>query len=284
VVLNVSLAALKMLAGIFGASQALVADAVHSVSDTVTDATILVGVRFWSAPPDENHPHGHGRIETAITVGIGAALAVVATGLVLHAIEDLQNPASTHSPGWITFFAALVSIGSKEAIYRWTAIVGKRIKSSAVLANAWHHRSDALSSIPAAIAVLGARIHPQWHFLDPIGAIVVSVFIIHAAGVIALPALGQLVDVAASRLDREKIETIALETEGVQEIHAVRTRHVGSGLQVDLHILVDGDMSVRQGHKIAGAVKHRLLDEGPEVIDVVVHLEPNDKDIRLRRD
>lgn len=274
-VLNVFLAAFKFIAGTVGSSQAIVADAVHSLSDMTTDAAILVGVRYWSAPPDDNHPHGHQRIETLITVLIGALLAVVAVGLVIRALGTLEVGDGS-GPGWIAFFAAMVSIVSKEWIYRWTAARGKAVRSPSVVANAWHHRSDALSSIPAAVAVLGARVHPSWVFLDQLGAVVVSVFIFQAAGRIALPALGQLTDAGAPRKVRERISSIARQTDGVEQVHAVRTRYVGSSLQVDLHVQVDGNLSVREGHDISGAVKYNLLEQGPDVIDVVVHLEPFD--------
>jgi len=273
IVVNLLLSALKFVCGIVGSSQAVVADAVHSLSDMASDAAILVGVGYWSAPADIGHPHGHRRVETVVTLLIGVLLAGVAAALIYNAVTTLgEEHAST--PGWIAFGAALVSIASKEILYHWTVAVGKRIKSSAVMANAWHHRSDGLSSIPAALAVLGARIHPAWSFLDHIGAVVVSIFIFQAAWKIGWPALGELVDAGAPEQDRERIRTIAIETDGVRQVHAIRTRYVGSGLQVDLHILVDSKMTVRQGHEIAGAVKHRLLEKGPDVVDVVVHLEP----------
>jgi cation diffusion facilitator family transporter len=270
---NAALFVLKLTGGIVGASQAIVADAVHTLSDTSTDIAILVGVRYWLQPPDEGHPHGHRRIETVITTLIGLVLAAVAVGLTYNALATLRERDVT-SPGWIAFAAGVLSIFTKELLYRWTFWVGKRIKSSAVVANAWHHRSDAFSSIPAALAVAGAAISRSWWFLDHVGAIVVSLFIVQAAWRIAWPALEQLVDTSASWNDRERIRTIALATDGVKTIHEVRTRHIGSGLEVDLHILVDGNMTVRQGHDISESVKERLLAEGPDVADVVVHLEP----------
>jgi cation diffusion facilitator family transporter len=270
------LSVLKFVAGIFGRSQAVVADAVHSLSDSSTDVAILVGVRYWSQPPDLGHPHGHRRIETVITTVIGVVLAGVAVGLIYNALTTLHERDAA-PPGWIAFAAALVSIFSKEMLYRWTFVVGKRIKSSAVVANAWHHRSDAFSSIPAALAVAGAAVSRSWSFLDHVGAVVVSLFIFQAAWRIAWPALGQLVDAGASWKDLERIRTIALGTEGVGTVHAIRTRHIGSGFQVDLHILVDGRMTVREGHDISEAVKQNLLADGPEVVDVVVHLEPHEE-------
>lgn len=271
--INLSLAVLKFAAGVVGRSQVVVADSVHSLSDCLTDVAILVGVRFWSKPPDEKHPHGHRRIETVITVAIGVALAAVAVQLAYHALATLAEPHLQH-PAWIAFAAAVVSIITKESLYRWTIVVGRRVKSSAVVANAWEHRSDAFSSIPAALAVAIAIIWPTWSFVDHVGAVVVSLFILQAAWKIVRPSLGQLVDAGASKKDCKQIEAIALTTEGVKLVHAIRTRFIGSGLQVDLHIKVNPDMSVREGHDISERVKQALVRRGPDVIDVVVHLEP----------
>jgi len=270
---NLILSALKFVGGVVGSSQAVVADAVHSLSDSVTDVAILVGVRYWSKPPDAEHPHGHRRIETLITTVIGVLLAGVALGLVFNAIVTLRD---RHGgpPGWIAFAAAVISIVSKEILYRWTVRTGRRIKSTAVIANAWHHRSDGLSSIPVAAAVAGAALSPTWSFLDHVGALLVSLFILQASWRIAKPALGQLIDTGASDEERDEIEAIALAVDGVKLVHAIRTRYIGSGVQVDLHVKVDADMTVREGHDISELVKQRLITDGPEVVDVVVHLEP----------
>ena len=274
-VANVLLAILKFVGGILGSSQAIVADAVHTLSDSSTDVAILIGVRYWSMPPDEDHPHGHRRIETVVTSAIALALVLVGAGLLYNALTTLRDPDAS-PPGWIAFAAGAVSIATKEALYRWTAVVGRRLRSSALTANAWHHRSDALSSVPALLAVGGAALSPNWVFLDHVGAVVVSLFILQAAWSIGRPALGQLIDTGAPEHDRERIKRIALAADGVKQVHALRTRYVGHGLHVDLHIQVDGGMSVRAGHDISRRVKRRLLDEGPDVLDVVVHLEPFD--------
>lgn len=272
---NLLLSGIKFVFGVFGASQALVADAVHSLSDSITDIVVLIGVRFWSAPPDESHPYGHGRIETLITFFIGIALGVVGVGLGYRAIATLHQQ-QTSSPGWVAFFAACVSIAGKEWLYRWNVKVGRRVKSTALLANAWHHRSDALSSVPVAVAVLGTRIWPGWGLLDQVATVIVSVLILYAAWEISAPAFRHLIDAGATRKERENIVAIALNTEGVTSIHALRTRYVGPGLQVDLHVMVDGNLSVRQGHDIAGAVKRRLKEAGPNIVDVLVHVEPDE--------
>ncbi|MDY6914132.1 MAG: cation diffusion facilitator family transporter [Planctomycetota bacterium] len=270
---NFLLSAMKFLAGIMGHSQVIVADAIHSLSDSATDIALLVGVRFWSRPPDADHPHGHQRIETMVAVSIAAVLAAVGVGLTYRALATLQEHHADR-PGWIAFIAAAVSIVSKEWLYRWSAGVGRRIRSSAVIANAWHHRSDALSSVPAAAAVATAAAAPGLAFLDHVGAVLVSLFILHAAWRIGWPGLKQLADTGASARQREQICNLALQTDGVRQVHAIRTRFIGPGMQADLHILVDPEITVRQGHEIAGAVKHRLLQAGPNLMDVVVHTEP----------
>jgi cation diffusion facilitator family transporter len=271
--INIALSAFKLLAGVFGHSQAMVADAVHSLSDCVTDVVVLVGVAFWTKPPDASHPHGHKRIETIVTTLIGVALAAVGAGIIFNALLTLKE-AHNVTPSIVAFIAAMVSIAVKEGLYRWTVFMGKQVKSSAMIANAWHHRSDAFSSIPAAIAIAGAVLIPKWQFLDHVGAVVVSVFILQAAWKISWPALMQLVDVGAPRKDCEKIKQIAISTKGVKVVHALRTRYVGAELQADLHVLVDGSLTVKEGHDIAEEVKKRLLDNGPDVIDVTVHVEP----------
>jgi len=272
---NVLLAAVKFLFGVVGASQALVADAVHSLSDLVTDVAVVIGAGFWSAPADAEHPHGHGRIETLITAAIGIMLGAVGVGLGYRAIQTLPQWHASR-PGWIALAAACLSIAAKEVLYQWTARVGKRVRSSALVANAWHHRSDALSSVPVALAVLGTHVWPDWGFLDHIGAVIVSALILHAAWEITWPALRELIDAGASEEDRRAMLDLALQTEGVESVHKLRTRSIGPGLQVDLHVLVEPELSVREGHDIAGVVKHRLLEDGPNVIDVLVHVEPYD--------
>jgi len=230
-------------------------------------------VRFWSKPPDAEHPHGHRRIETVVTTAIALVLVVVAAGLIYNALFTLREH-HARPPGKIALVAALLSIVVKEAVYRWTAAVGRRHKSSALIANAWHHRSDALSSIPAAVAVAVAALKPDWAFVDHVGAVVVSLFVFHAAWIIGKPALGQLVDAGAPQADREHIERLVRSVPGVRDVESLRTRYVGSGLQVDLHLQVDGGLTVREGHAIAGHVKHHLINRGPDVVDVVVHVEP----------
>lgn len=273
--INVFLAGLKFATGIIGSSQAVVADAVHSLSDLGTDIAVLVGVKFWSASPDECHPYGHGRIETIITLGIGIALTIVGIGI---AYKGIVSSRSDHilQPGWIAFAGAMTSIVLKEILYRWTISVGKRTRSSAVMANAWHHRSDAISSIPAALAVILALANPEWSFLDHIGALIVAMFIIHASWRIIKPAILELSDSGAPAQTRSLIHDAGMEIADVMTVHAIRTRRMGSGTIVDLHITVDGEMSVSRGHEVSEEVKRRIRERLPTILDVVVHLEPDE--------
>jgi len=273
--LNVALAALKFIVGFVGASQAVIADAVHSLSDMATDISVILGVRYWTAPPDEDHPYGHRKIETIITVLIGAALLFVALGLGYTALTKISE-VHIRQTAWIAIIGPAFSIILKEILYRWTVIVGTRVKSTAVIANAWHHRSDALSSVPAVIAVAASSMNPDWAFVDHVGALIISVFILKVSWDIMKPSLAELTDRGASLKDRERIEKIAMGIDGVRNVHAVRTRECGESLYVDLHVLVDPEISVRLGHNISEEVKEALLKDGPRILDVVAHLEPDE--------
>ena len=273
-VVNLALAAAKLSAGLLGHSQAVVADAVHSLSDIVTDIALILGVRYWSAPADERHPHGHRRFETLVTVFIGLRVAAAAVGIGWDAVTSFGRP--SHPPSAIALAAALLSIGVKEALYRWTAKMGRKTGSSALVANAWHHRTDALSSVPVAIAVSIAMIDHRFAVVDQIGALVVAVFVLHAAFRIIRPALEELVDAGAPKAHRKELERLALEVEGVRAAHALRTRYIGSELAVDVHVEVDADLSVADGFVIASKVKKDLLQRGPDVADVVVQIEPHE--------
>ena len=276
---NVLLAGFKFLAGIVGNSQALVADAIHSLTDLTTDIAVIAGSHYWSRPPDESHPYGHQRMETLVTVFIGIVLAVAGLGVGWKAISTLHAKHAS-SPGWVAVLAALISIICKEAIYRWTAMIGRRVKSSALAANAWHHRADAISSVPVLIAVAGARVFPSWSFLDHVGAAVVSILILYSSIKIMWPGLSELIDVGAPTEIRKRIRASALKNKGVLQVHDIRTRYVSSSIQVDLHIVVDGSITVREGHDIADNVKHRIITEIQEVLDVIVHVDPPERAIR----
>ncbi|MCK5327868.1 MAG: cation transporter [Candidatus Latescibacteria bacterium] len=274
--INVFLSALKFVVGFLGSSQAVLADAVHSLSDMSTDVAVLFGVKYWSAPPDEEHPYGHRRIEAVITSAIGLLLASVAVGIGYKALTTMRaaHPGQT---GWVALTGPLVSIILKELLYHWTVAIGTRAKSPAVIANAWHHRSDALSSLPALIAVAVSAWNPEWAFVDHVGAIMVSLFILKVAWDIISPSVSELIDCGATENDRERIERIAHGVGGVRDVHTIRTRKFGVHFHVDLHLLVAPDMSVRQGHTISEDVKQALMESEPTILDVVVHLEPDER-------
>ncbi len=299
VAVNIGLALGKGAAGYWAGSKALIADAVHTLSDLATDCAILVGVRYWSAPADDRHPHGHGKIETLVTLGIGLALAAVGLALGYEAVAYLAEvyarkiiPTATESLNGASLTAlavALVSIVSKELLYRWTARQGARLGSPAIVANAWHHRSDAFSSIPPLAALggelIGGRFGYNLWYLDPLGTLVVCVMLLQAAWHVMEPTLGTLLDASADRRLCSTIRRTVLETPGVISTHCVRTRVIGgNAVAVDLHIAVDRNLSVAKGHAIAADVKYRLLGLGGSLgacpVDVLVHVEPGDLEER----
>jgi cation diffusion facilitator family transporter len=273
--INLTLACIKFAAGYFGRSQAMIADAIHSLTDTTTDVAVIAGSHFWSRPPDESHPYGHRRLETLVTVFIGLMLAAAGVGIGWDAVSTLREKDPT-SPGWIALCAAMVSIITKEILYRWTATVGKKSKSPVLAANAWHHRTDAISSIPVLIAVGGALIFPSWSFLDLVGAVVVSIFVLHAAMKIIWPGIGELIDAGAPQDIQKKITDIACNNQGVEEVHKIRTRYISTSILIDMHIVVDGSISVRVGHAIADEVENKIIDRIPNALEVVVHVDPSD--------
>ena len=271
---NLFLSFLKCFLGYMGSSQAVIADGIHSLSDLITDLAILVGVKYWTAPADEKHPYGHHRYETLVSSFIGIVLAVAAIGLAYKALVSFKDNSCSVQPTWVAIVAAVLSIILKELLYRWTFRTGEKIKSTALMANAYHHRSDALSSIPVLFAVVVSIINPAWSFVDHIGAIIVSVFILKTAYEIIRDSLSSLIDTSASKGDRSEIERLVLEVDGVISTHKIRTRKIGYGLFVDLHIQVDGSITVIEGHHISRSVKEKLHDYGPDVIDLIVHIEP----------
>jgi len=274
VVVNILLAMIKFIFGMLGHSRAVVADAVHSLSDLSTDFAVILGVKYWSKPADEDHPYGHGRIESLVTVFISLALMTVAVGIGYQAVVALKSNTFAH-PGAIAFLAALVSVFSKEWLYRWTVQIGRKVKSPAVIANAWHHRTDAMSSIPVCVTVVIAMINPSWAYWDSVGAFVVSLFILYTAWGLLMPVFAEFIGEGASQKECKAIEKIVSGISGVRSMHKIRTRKQGSGWYVDLHVQVDPLISVKEGHDIATAVKFKLLDEGPDILDVIVHVEPD---------
>jgi len=279
--INLFLSAFKLLVGFYGNSQAVIADGVHSLSDTATDIAILLGVKYWSAPPDQKHPYGHLRIETMITAMISLFLIAIAIGIGYDAIVTMHNLDEVPPLG-IALTAPFISIIAKEILYRWNIGVGKKIKSSALIANAWHHRSDVFSSIVAFLAVLAGLINPSLSFVDNIGALVVALFILKVAWDIIVPAVSEFIDSGSSEKIQKLIMITVIGVKGVKATHAIRTRKTGSCLLVDLHVLVDQNMSVKDSHIITEKIQNKLTEKIPEIIDVTVHIEPYTK-IELNR-
>lgn len=269
---NVAIAALKGFAGVAFSSQALFADAVHSLSDLVTDLAVVLGVRYWTAPADERHPYGHGKIEALVTLFIALALVIVAYELGAHAACSLASGRSA-APELPALFFALVSVVSKEWMFRWTRRVAREVKSPALEANAWHHRSDAISSIPVAVAVAVAHVWPSLAWVDAAGAVLVALFILRVSWGVAYPALQELVDAEIGDMSAE-VAALARTVAGVVDVHKVRVRRYGGAFAADLHVHVDAGLSVADGHAIGHLVSNALLASDIGVIDVVVHVEP----------
>lgn len=270
---NLLLGAAKVFTGIIGSSHATIADGIHSFSDLSTDIAILIGVKFWSAPPDKDHPYGHARIETIVTFIIGSILFLAGLGIGYEAVTSIRDE-SIDRPGWIALTGIILSIILKEFMYRWTLSVGRKAKSPSVIANAWHHRSDAFSSVLAFMSVTAAVFLPGMEFIDLIGAIAVSFIIIKVAWDIIKPTLSELTDKGLCQEDIDNIVKTVSSVSGVKEVHRVRSRSHNVGIYIDLHVLVDGNLSVAKGHDIAEEVKSILIKEGPSIVDVVVHIEP----------
>ena len=274
-VINIFLTISKFIAGIFGNSRALIADAIHSLSDLSTDIAILIGSHYWNQPPDVEYPYGHRRIETLISIAIGLTLASVGVFLALDAIDAIREQKSS-SPTLIAAAMAFVSIIIKEWLYRYTLSVGKRIKSSATVANAWHHRSDAISSIPVLIAILTAYVFPQLFFLDSVGAILVSVFILQAAFNIAKPGILEVADKGASKEIDALLTKLALAVPEVKSVHNLRTRYSGGSLYIDMHIVLTPSITLYKAHLIGNSVRDSFFASDLDIMEVLIHLDPHD--------
>ncbi|MGF1759219.1 cation diffusion facilitator family transporter [Photobacterium sagamiensis] len=271
---NVALALLKITVGKLTGSQALIADGVHSFSDLVTDTAILIGSRYWTAPADKEHPYGHGRFETLTNIFIGVLLAIVGIGIGWNSIDSIGHESNT-TPGMLAFWAAVASILVKEVLYRWTVIQSKKINSRALYANAWHHRSDALSSLPVAIAVIANYFVPDLHYLDQIAALLVTAMILKAAFEILWPAIVEITEAEADSEIEAKIQRYAKQERDIREVHAIRSRRTGSMILLDFHLLVDPEMSVEKAHTITENFKSHILKQIDEVVDVIIHIEPD---------
>ncbi|MCD4678606.1 MAG: cation diffusion facilitator family transporter [Desulfobacula sp.] len=272
-VANIVLSIIKFFIGFIGNSQAVVADALHSFSDTSSDLVILFGVKYWTAPPDDSHPYGHQKIESFISIIIGFILLFVAGAIGYNSLISLQekNPSELN---WIVIIGPLISIIVKEILFKATYKVGIKTNSSSLKANAWHHRTDALSSIPVLIAVVASLLDPRLRFLDQIGAVIVSAFIIKVGFGILFTNINDLLDTGISKEKINALKKTINNIQSVRGVHKLRTRKLANYIYIDLHLEVDGQLSVIQGHDISEEVKHTLIRNNPKIIDVMVHLEP----------
>jgi len=274
---DLSLGVAKILVGWLAHSQALLADGIHSLSDLATDVMVLYAAKHSHREADEDHPYGHGRIETLATVGLGLTLVIIALGIAYDAVRRMNAPELLLHPGMLALVVAGVSVVSKEAIYHYTMRAARRLRSNMLMANAWHSRSDAISSIVVVIGVAGAMM--GYAYLDAVAAIAVAVMIAKIAFDLVRTSTRELIDTA---LDPETVETIRSEifaVDGVRALHMLRSRSSAGQAFVDVHIQVDPRVSVSEGHQIGDAVRRRLLEQIDEVTDVTVHIDPENDEL-----
>jgi cation diffusion facilitator family transporter len=283
VVGNIVLSIIKIIFGILGHSQALIADGLHSFSDLISDAVVLVAAKYSTQDADIDHPYGHARFENVAVVAVAILLFLVALGVLMDAGWRLFDPALLLQPSVITLAIVAISIFIKEALYHYTIHVAKRISSDMLRANAWHHRSDAISSVIVLIGIAGSMAGIVW--LDAIAAIGVSLMIAHIAWSLGWNAVKDLVDTGLDEKQLISIKNIIESVDGVHTLHQLRTRKMGSNVLVDVHILVDPRISVSEGHQIGEMVRTHLKAKIEEVADVLVHIDPeNDEKFRPNLD
>lgn len=278
-VVNLLLLVFKFVAGVLGHSAAMIADAVHSLSDFVTDLIVIVFVKISSKPEDADHAYGHGKYETLASCIIGLALIVVGVMMGYNAtvkiVDVVRNGTELASPGIIALAAAVLSIVLKEWMFRITRKVAREVDSPTVEANAWHHRSDALSSVGTAIGIGGAvLLGSKWAVLDPIAALVVSVFIVVQAAKILSDAIGQLMEKSLPRDVEQRICEIVYEEEGTSDIHHLRTRKIGSQISIELHVRMNGSLTLREVHGKSIAIEKRLRAAFGDSTYINLHVEP----------
>ncbi|WP_337389880.1 cation diffusion facilitator family transporter [Prevotella sp.] len=277
-VVNVILLVFKFIAGILGGSAAMIADAVHSLSDFLTDIIVIAFVRISSKPEDEDHDYGHGKYETLATSIIGLALLMVGLYIFYNGarqIWDVMHGAEIEQPGLVALIAAIVSILLKEWTYRFTVSVGKKVESQAVIANAWHHRSDALSSIGTAIGIGGAILLGKgWAVLDPVAALVVSVFIVKTALGLLSTSSGELLEKSLPKEVEKKIVDIVESEPEVSEVHHLCTRRIGSNIAIEMHIRMPGEISLKDSHTRASNIERKLRQHFGEHTHINLHVEP----------
>lgn len=276
---NMGLTVFKLLAGIFGRSAAMVADGIHSLSDLLSDAVVLIFTHISSKGNDKGHSFGHGKFETFATMIVSLMLLIVGAGMMkngINSIIDILNGNILPKPGWIAIAAAVVSIAAKEILYRVTARVGRKVDSPVVIANAWHHRSDAMSSIGSLVGIGGAMIlGSKWTILDPLAACAISIAIIVVAVKMGLPSIEELLEASLPEDVEYEIRETASAVPGVRNIHALKTRRNGVSYIIDAHILVDPQISVVESHEIASQVENSLSSRYGKETQVNIHVEPD---------
>jgi len=277
-VVNLLLVGLKAVAGVAGHSAAMVSDAVHSLSDFVTDIVVLIFVRVSARPQDDDHDYGHGKYETVATLFIGLALAAAAVGIVVSGARKLAawfQGEELPAPGALALWAALISIVVKEILYQYTRIKGRKLDSPALEANAWHHRSDALSSVGAAIGIGGAILLGQrWTVLDPLASIAVGAMLVKVAWDLLGPSVGELTDSSLPADTEEEMLRIIRSVEGVEDPHNLRTRRVGNRIAAEVHIRLDGGQTLAEAHEKASEVERRFKERFGSQSHLIVHMEP----------
>lgn len=272
IVLNIALSVLKFAVGIFARSQALISDAVHSASDVVSTVAVLFGVNMASKKSDTEHPYGHERIESIFSILLSVLLFATGAGIGISAVKTIVSGAEIAIPGKLALAAAVVSIAVKEWMYHYTRRAAKRINSSAMMADAWHHRSDALSSVGSLIGIGGAIL--GFKICEPIASAVICIFIVKASYDIFMDAVNCLIDRSCSDEEHEQLRCVISSVEGVLRIDDLRTRKFGSKIYVDVEIAEDGNLSLYKAHGIAEQVHDKIEDTFPDVKHCMVHVNP----------
>jgi len=269
---------LKFVAGVLGRSSAMIADAVHSLSDFFTDIIVLLFVKVSAKPQDASHDYGHGKFETIATLFIGLALVAAAIGIIVSGAVKFAHwlgGETLEVPGKLALWAALISIVLKELLYRYTVAAGKKFDSQALVANAWHHRSDAMSSIGAAIGIGGAiLLGERWAVLDPLASIVVGAMLLKVAWELLKGSTGELTDGSLPEETEREIEDIIRSFPEISEPHNLRTRRIGNRIAIEAHVRLDGKMSLDAAHDIVTAIEHRIKDRFGKSTLVTIHMEP----------
>lgn len=279
-VVNIILTVFKILAGILGRSTAMIADGIHSLSDLLSDIVVIVFVKISAKGRDKDHDYGHGKFETFATLIISLMLIVVAVNLMsggINKIRQILDGGEVSSPGMIALWAAVASIVLKEILYRYTIIQGKALNSPMMIANAWHHRSDAFSSVGSLLGIAGAIfLGDKFVILDPFTGCVISIFILVMAVKMSVPAIKELLDVSLPDEVEEKIEATAKSVKGVVDLHELKTRREGPGIIMEGHLVLDSEISLKEAHDISKKVEESLRKEFGTETQISLHLEPED--------